>query len=131
MMLGMWAPGRAGEMDRYWSAFTLPRHHTYAGAYLIAEAKQAVADIKALHKPREQYRHMVVGLTLTYPGEAHITSASDPEATVLVNPEFLLVALTPTMRCRIRWEPGGKTICVVVQKDTLMPTRCWIALCAH
>ena len=96
----------------------LPEHQTPAGEWLLAEAKAALAQIKAQYpKAKEQAQNMKIGLTLRH--GAHVCPVDDPEADVVLNPKFLIDALG-RWPARIHWT----TYLIVIATED---TQVWIA----
>jgi len=105
----------------------LPANRAKAGPWLLAEAKQALADLRAQYpKAKDFERNCHIGLSLKS-GEAHVVPFDDPEADVRLNPKFLIDGLGswPSDIC---WSPSAPTVTVRVNPNGAGETRYWIAL---
>lgn len=111
-------PAGAGECI----VLPTPQQQASVGPWLLAEAKQALADLRARYpKAKDLERNLAVGLSFAG-HEAHVVPLDDPEADVLVNPKLLIDGLG-RWPASVRWHKGRPTpICIETSE-----TRYWLA----
>jgi len=126
-------PGRAPEGGFVPSLnMPVPEQCKSVGPWLLAELKQAVADLKVRYpKPRDFARHRRVGLA-TAGAEVHVTPWDEEGIDLIVDPVFLADGLG-RWPCAIHWGSYGfrcraedaKPYIVLVTPDT----RYYVARC--
>lgn len=99
-----------------------PKQKALIGPWLLAEAKQALADLRERH-PRAKDLDTNLAIGLSFAGdEAHVVPQDDAEADVIVNPKFLIDGLG-RWPASVRWHKGKPTPICLETTDT----RYWIA----
>lgn len=97
-----------------------------AGKYLVVELRGALAQLRATYpKPKDYDQKLMVGLALVPNGQAHVVDPLDPDATVRVNPRFLVDGLVGAAAPVILWHTGRPYL--IVQS---LGARYYVALCA-